>query len=194
MDNLTYTLTRTSMIELPEWQKQELEKNIKKLLRLLPEKIVPHVEIIVVEKNDDNTAALYKSTIDFTILGTFIRGIGTEKLPIAAVNVAIDDAKRKYRKFKNSRFKKQGNRITKHLEEPKERTVVDMNDFEEYGLSSDRITKEKYINYDIPMTIDEAIDQMESTGKEFFAFSLLNGSVCVVYKRKGYEGYGIVKG
>lgn len=182
-------------VEFTETEAMLVNKSMYRLMRLLPSTIVPHLDIKGVEdkysENKDNKT--YEASVSFSMLGTYIRGEGRSAHSVAAVNEAIDDAVRKYRKFKDRRYEKQGERITSHLEEKDNTETVTMEDFEKYGNSSDRVTIEKEIDIK-PLTVDEAIEQMEMAEKDFFVFYDLDGNVRVVYKRKRKSGYGLLKG
>ena len=60
-------------------------------------------------------------------------------------------------------------------------------------MSSDRITKVKNICVE-PISVDEAIDEMEVLGRDFFVFNDPDGNVNVVYRRNRNKGFGLLKG
>jgi|GEM_PF-1925622 putative sigma-54 modulation protein len=134
----------------------------------------------------------YKSTVSFTLLGKFIKGEGkNKKSPIPAVNEAIDDAIRKYRKLKDNRFEKQGNKISKLLEPKAVLKNVNMKEYDNFGSMSEKITKKKYIELR-PQTIDEAIDEMLFLGEKFYMFKNLDGETCTIFKRNNNQGFGLL--
>lgn len=178
------------MYKVNSKEKEAVDKKMARLVKILPEKVVPKVDI----KKEKNK---FIATVSFSFLRTYIKGEGTESSPINAVNSAVDDAIRKYRKFKGKHFEKQGKRISEHLSEhlmEEKEENISMDSYEDYSSSSDiptEITKVSNIKPK-PMTINEALKIIETTGNEFVAFYDINGEVSIVYKRN--NGYGILRG
>lgn len=176
----------TKGFELSEEDKKVISSKVDKLDKKI--KIDTNVSIKI------RTAASgeYKSTVSFTLLGKFIKGEGQNRnSPVPAVNEAIDDAIRKYRKLKDNRFEKQGDKVSKLLDPKISDINTDMKEYDNFGLLSDKITKKKNIELR-PLTVDEAIDEMEFFGKSFYIFKNLENNTCVIFKRNNNRGYGLI--
>lgn len=176
----------TKGFELSEEDKKAISSKVDKLDKKI--KIDTNVSIKI------RTAASgeYKSTVSFTLLGKFIKGEGKNRnSPVPAVNEAIDDTIRKYRKLKDNRFEKQGDKVSKLLDSKISDINTDMKEYDNFGLLSDKITKKKNIELR-PLTVDEAIDEMEFLGKSFYMFKNLEDNTCVVFKRNSNRGYGMI--
>lgn len=179
-----------SKIVLKEKEINAIEKKMARVTKILPETVTPKVNV---KKEKDKYIAL----LSISFLKNYIKGKGMGDNPVNAVNQAVDDAIRKYRKFKGKHFEKQGKRISEHLSEhlmEEKEENISMDSYENYSSSSDiptEITKVSNIKPK-PMTINEALKIIETTGNEFVAFYDINGEVSIVYKRN--NGYGILRG
>lgn len=171
---------------LKEKEMEAIEKKMERLTKILPDKVTPELSI-------KSEKGKYIASVSITFIKSYIKGKGVADSPVKAVNQAVDDAVRKYRKFKGRHFDKQGERISEHLAEKKEENIS-MENYEDYDVSLDistKITKVSNINPK-PMTIDEAVKVIETTGNVFVAFYDVKGDIVIVYKRK--DGYGIFRG
>jgi putative sigma-54 modulation protein len=108
-------------------------------------------------------------------IGTFIRGEARAEEVPAAIDFAIDDLKRKLRKYKTKIQRKYD---FKNYDE----TFEDIEDIEESDVEF-YIKKTKIIS-PLTMNDDEAILQMEMLGHPFFIYLDTDGKTSVVYKRK----------
>lgn len=171
--------------DLKDEDNERMFIKIQKLERFVDKDIDVKSLIRLTASND------YKVYVSFMFCGKYIKGEGISKeSPLPAFYDAVDDAIRQIRKTKTNRFEKQGDKIVEHLIEDKNENEPSMHEFETYGLDSDRITKEKLISLH-PITIDEAIDEMELYDRDFFMFQNIENDICVVFKRK--NGYGLIK-
>lgn len=176
------------MIGLKESQREKIETELKRVKKLLPDYVEPETYVEHNEKNET-----FWAKVTFNYLGRFIKGEGvSQHSPEIAVDEACDEVIRKIRKLKTSRFDKDKTSIREDVSDKETVTEPTMADFESFGLNSDRITKEKAIDMK-PITVDEAIDQMEALERDFFVFYDLDKNVTVVYRRNKNKGYGLLK-
>ena len=166
------------MIGLTENQKEKMRTELARVTKQLPDYVVPNV---LVERNEHGEKnEIFWAKVTFNYLGRFIRGEGISKhAPEIAVDEACDETIRKLRKLKTSRFDKDKSSIREGISVERTDAEPTMADFESFGLNSDRITKEKEIDMK-PITVDEAIDQMEALERDFFVFYDLDKNVTVV--------------
>lgn len=170
-------------------QKEDARKIDVEILRL--KKIIPQNTNINIKIKFEND--YYIASISIYCYERYTKGVGvSEHNPAIAVDTAVDEVIRKVRKIKTNRFEKKGAPVLKNNQKEIIKTDdISMNDFETFGLTSEKITKTK--NIDIkPITVEEAIEQMELLEKDFFVFYNLNGEVRVLYKRTKNKGYGIL--
>ena len=159
------------------------------ILRL--KKIIPQNTDINIKIKFEND--YFIASISIYCYGKYTKGVGiSEHNPAVAVDSAIDEIIRKVRKIKTNRFEKKGLSTPENIQTKIINTNdVSMDNFENFGLTSEKITKTKNIDMK-PITIEEAIEQMELLEKDFFVFYNLNGKVRVVYRRSKNKGYGIL--
>ena len=175
-------------VGLKESQKEKIKTELERVKRLLPDYVEPDTFVEYYEKNDT-----FWAKVTFNYLGRFIKGEGvSQHAPEIAVDEACDEVIRKIRKLKTSRFDKDKSSIREETAKNEAVTEPTMADFESFGLNSDRITKRKEIDMK-PITVDEAIDQMEALERDFFVFYDLDKNVTVVYRRNKNKGYGLLK-
>ena len=175
-------------IGLKKGQKEKIETELVRVKKLLPDYVEPDTYVEYSEKNE-----IFWAKVTFNYLGRFIKGEGvSQHAPELAVDEACDEVIRKIRKLKTSRFDKDKSSIREETAVKMADEEPTMADFESFGLNSDRITKEKEIDMK-PITVDEAIDQMEALERDFFVFYDLDKNVTVVYRRNKNKGYGLLK-
>ena len=159
-----------------------------RLRKLIPENIEINGALKLDKYNE------YIAELHIYYIGHFIKGSGASANGIAlAVDEAVDEIIRKVRKVKTELIDKKRRLDINFDSETKPITTEEptMADFEEFGLQSDNITITKSIDMK-PLTIDEAIDRLESCKRDFYVFYDLDNNVRVIYKRTKHEGYGLL--
>ncbi len=115
----------------------------------------------------------------------------------AAINGAVDKMYRQIQRFKSKNSRKGRERFTATLEELREAEAIP--DVDEYveetvveaGIPQPEIVRRKEVKV-VAMNEEEAIEQMELLGHNFFVFfNDSTGSVNVLYKR-ATGGYGVL--
>jgi putative sigma-54 modulation protein len=168
---------------------QHVEKKLNRLDRYLP-----HISEIQVELAQEH----YKRGGDRAIVqltvrnsrGVILRAEEKSQNDIfAAVDVVVDKMHRQISRFKGKRRRRAGDRFD--VLEPElaatEEVPVDVEETEVDG----EIVRRKELDL-IPMNEEEAIEQIELLGHDFFVFyNAENGKVNVLYRRQG-GGYGLL--
>jgi putative sigma-54 modulation protein len=160
--------------------KEYAEKKLKKLQKFFENR---EVEIEVVLKVQRE---LRVADITTQVGGLLIRGEGKTDDMYASINVAIDRIERQIRKYK-TRINRRMRRLEGQAAE-----VVAGGPAESEEEGEPRLVKTK--RFDVkPMSVEEAIMQMELLGHDFFVFrNDSTGGVNVVYRRND-GGYGLIE-
>jgi putative sigma-54 modulation protein len=170
--------------ELKQGTKDGIDKELKRIEKMLPDSA--SFDVTLSKKKDG-----YKCDITVINVGSFIRGEAEADRIEPAVDMAVDDLKRKIRKLKTyfvDKKRKGGIDEIADAFAPLESDVT-MDDFEDYDASSIEIKRKKSISPQM-MTDDEAIVQMEMLGHSFFVYLGLEGETKIVYQRG--KGYGLL--
>ncbi|MBQ9922606.1 MAG: ribosome-associated translation inhibitor RaiA [Clostridia bacterium] len=120
--------------------------------------------------------------ITITDKGYFYRAEETAQDPISALDICIDVIERQIRKYKT--------KLEKRL---RSGAFADYGDDIDDDEGTINVTNVKKFLYK-PMTVEEAVLQMDLLGHQFYVFkNEENDSVCVVYKRNKKGEYGLIE-
>lgn len=170
--------------ELKQGTKDGIDSELKRIEKMLPDAASFDVTLTKVKDG-------YKCDITVINVGSFIRGESKADRIEPAVDMAVDDLKRKIRKLKTylvDKKRKGGIDEIANAIAPLE-DEVSMADFDMFDASSAEIKRTKTISPNM-MTDDEAIVQMEMLGHSFFVYLGINGDTRIIYKRD--KGYGLL--
>ena len=169
-------------INLPNKVHAYAEKKVGKLDRYFKADTEAAI-VFSVEKGRNNVELTIRSG------GTIIRvGESTSDM-FATIDAAVSSVERRLRKNKS--------RLEKRLRQDAFSRTVDVEELSSFVPESDeeeyRIVRTKKFPIK-PMTVDEAVLQMELVGHTFFAFKDVDhdGRFCVVYKRNDGD-YGLIE-
>ena len=171
-------------LEITDSLRKYVEKKIGRLDRYLPNIIDARVELTV-----ENTRAAKDSQIAQVTLRTkhaILRAEEASSDMFASIDAVFDKMQRQADRYKGKRWSKRG----VEGEVPVESVA------EEESASADeqpsRISRIKRFSM-APMDEEEAVDQMELLGHDFFVFFNLNANqINVVYRRSGGD-YGLIQ-
>ena len=171
-------------LEITDSLRKYVEKKIGRLDRYLPNIIDARVELGV-----ENTRAAKDSQIAQVTLRTkhaILRAEEASSDMFASIDAVFDKMQRQADRYKGKRWSKRG----AEGEAPVEAVA------EEESASADeqpsRISRVKRFSM-APMDEEEAVDQMELLGHDFFVFFNLNANqINVVYRRSGGD-YGLIQ-
>lgn len=169
-------------INLPNKVHAYAEKKVGKLDRYFKADTEAAI-VFSVEKGRNNVELTIRSG------GTIIRVAESTSDMFATIDAAVSSVERRLRKNK-SRLEKRlrQDAFTRSVDAEEISSFVPDSDEEEYKIVR---TKKFPIK---PMTVDEAVLQMELVGHTFFAFKDVDhdGRFCVVYKRNDGD-YGLIE-
>lgn len=153
------------------------------------------VEVVI--RQEKNPANPRPAVCEVTVLvkGHVARVEETEEDMYAAIDVAAAKVVRQLRKYK-SRIIDKRTRATEKIvdymhEDAHPETELDLDRLMD-ELTQDEVVRTKEIEF-APMTVDEALAEIDLIGHDFFVFTDRDSSkVCVLYRRNN-GGYGILK-
>ena len=147
-----------------------------------------------------------KDRVEVTCLskGPVIRAEAASTDPYVALDLALDKLESRLRRAADKRRVHHGLRTPESIHSPTAHAngsmpaVADEADADAVGSATDEeeasgvVVREKVFE-GTPMTLDEALFQMELVGHDFFLFTDSgSGLSSVVYRRKGYD-YGVIR-
>ncbi|MDO8637849.1 MAG: ribosome-associated translation inhibitor RaiA [Dehalococcoidia bacterium] len=169
-------------VEISELERQYLEKKLGRLTHHLPNISESTVEITREKTKEPQDRFVVQVTVNSR--GTLLRGEVRAPVLTAAIDSVADVLDRQIERFKGRRHGK-GRREGERFEEPAGESTDEAED-------TARLVKTKHFNVK-PMAVDEAIEQMELLGHEFFIFvSTNNNRFNVVYRRRDGQ-YGLIE-
>ncbi|MGN8896324.1 ribosome hibernation-promoting factor, HPF/YfiA family [Flavonifractor sp. HCP28S3_F3] len=169
-------------INLPNKVHAYAEKKVGKLDRYFKADTEAAI-VFSVEKGRNNVELTIRSG------GTIIRVAESTSDMFATIDAAVSSVERRLRKNKTRLEKRlRQDAFTRSVDVEEISSFVPESDEEEYKIVR---TKKFPIK---PMTVDEAVLQMELVGHTFFAFKDIDhdGRFCVVYKRNDGD-YGLIE-
>ncbi len=132
-----------------------------------------------------------RQTVEVTIIpisGPIIRAEDSEENLYAAIDVVYDKLNKQLRKYKNKLQDKH------HANESIRYDRIEELDEVAYDEEPEEIVIKRTKKFDIkPMSVEEAVLQMELLGHGFYAFkNMENEDISIVYKRSN-GGYGLIE-
>lgn len=174
--------------KLTEEQRLHLEHKLRKLARYLEENVTVHVDLSRAQERGSGEVHTVQATLT-SERGMMIRAEERNHDLFAAVDILHDSLQRQITRYKDRHYRRGRNR---HAEVGME-FIADGQD----GTSSGDggmpgLVKTKQFVYK-PMDADEAIEQMELLGHDFFVFvDAGTNLVNVVYRRRD-GNYGLIE-
>ena len=170
-------------MEISDGERQYLEKKLGRLAHHLPNITESTVEIT--RENTKEPQNRYVVQVTLNSRGTLLRGEVRAPALAAAIDNVADVLDRQIERFKGRRY----DRGRREGERPEE---IGSTVSEEEGEETERLVKTKRFSVK-PMSVDEAIEQMELLGHEFFLFvNPDSNKFNVVYRRKD-GNYGLLQ-
>lgn len=168
-------------VEISDIDRQYLEKKLGRLVHHLPNITESIVEITREKTKDPQNSYVVQVTLNSR--GTLLRGEVRDAVLAAAIDNVADVLDRQIERFKGRRYDRGRREI-----ERREVSSVASEEPEE----TERLVRTKRFSVK-PMSVDEAIEQMELLGHEFFLFVNVNSNrFNVVYRRKD-GNYGLIE-
>ena len=169
---------QTRNLELTDWLRTYIEKKVNKFDRFLPGVGEARVELLVQETKSLGD----RNVVQFTVRksGTILRAEERSSDMQTAIDTVLEKMSRQIERYKGKHWRSHGRQQATEVEA----TV------EEPPLES-QIVRIKHFQTR-PMAVEEAIEQMELLGHDFFVFfDATNSAFSVVYRRRD-GGYGLL--
>lgn len=172
-------------IEVTEALKSYIEKKLSKMNRFFSK--ISNIQVILSTSNSKTSGVSQKVEVTARIDGTIIRAQESSPDMYASIDLVVDKLERRIKTFKGKLIDKNRARKTELLERSgKEEVQL------EEGALSDRIVRRKRLTI-TPMSVEEALLQMELLGHDFFIFiNAETSEINLVYVRKE-GGYGLIE-
>lgn len=169
--------------------REQVEEKIGGALKVFDIKPMTCDVVLRVDKNRSNRDRRACEVTVF-VRDNVVRVVSVASDLDAAIDEAADKATRQLRKYKTRIVDK---RQRAKRPEPIVERVTDLADLIEPAADEDDVlVREKYVEL-TPMTIDEALVQIDLIGHDFYMFEdAQTGMIDVVYRRKN-GGYGVIK-
>jgi putative sigma-54 modulation protein len=173
-------------VEVTDWLKQYVEKKIGKLDKYLPNIGEARVDLSVQKTKSANDSQVAQITVRSN--GTILRAEERSGDMFASIDAVADKLHRQVARFKDKRVRRGRavqNDSTTFSQETREVAETELED------DAAVVRVKRFMVR--PMTDDEAIDQMELLGHDFFLFfNPETDSMNVVYRRKD-GNYGLLQ-
>ncbi|HHV80415.1 MAG TPA: ribosome-associated translation inhibitor RaiA [bacterium] len=173
-------------IEVTEALESYVKKKLSRIDRFFNK--ISNIQVMLSASNSKTSGASQKVEVTVRIDGTIIRAQESSPDMYASIDLVVDKLERRIKKFKGKLTNKSRIRINELPEKNKEEEIQ----IEEEGALADRIIRQKRLSI-TPMSVEEALLQMELLGHDFFIFiNAETSEVNVVYTRKE-GGYGLIE-
>ena len=164
-------------LEVSDWLYEFAERKINRLDRYLPGIEEARIELSV--ENTRNANQRQRAQLTLRRGGIILRSEERSADMFAAVNAALDKMQRQIDRYKGKRWERKAPREPEPIEVAEEE-------------AEPRIVRTKRFSM-LPMTPDEAVEQMELLGHDFFIFFNTEADgINVLYRRK-YGDYGLLQ-
>jgi putative sigma-54 modulation protein len=176
-------------VEITDWLREYVEKKVNKLDRYLPDIHEARIELSVQKTRSSQDRQVAQLTVRSN--GAILRAEERTDDMFAAIDAVVDKMHRQIARYKGKRIDRwQGQRLNRgEVELP----PVDEEVLEELAeVQERRIVRVKRFAVS-PMDEEEAVEQMELLGHDFFVFFNPNtGTLNVLYRRKD-GNYGLLE-
>lgn len=164
-------------LDVSDWLYEFVERKVNRLDRYLPGIEEARIELSV--ENTRNANQRQRAQLTLRRGGVILRSEERSADMFAAVNAALDKMQRQIDRYKGKRWERKA---------PREPELIEVAEEE----AEPRIVRTKRFSM-LPMTPDEAIEQMELLGHDFFIFFNTEGDgINVLYRRKDGD-YGLLQ-
>lgn len=182
---------RTRNIEVTPRLQEHVEKKVSKLDRYLPNIHEVHVDLAIERRKQGQDQCIAQLTLRNT-RGVILRSEDKKQSDIyAALDVALDKMYRQIERYKGRRKRRGGDRFSESEADwaGMEPLPVEESEEEETKMA---IVRRKRVAL-VPMSEEEAIEQMELLGHSFFIFyNAETAQIGVLYRRED-GNYGVLE-
>lgn len=175
-------------IEVTEALESYIEKKLNKISRFFDR--ISDIQVVLSTGNSKSSGAIQKVEVTARIDGKIIRAQESTPDMYASIDLVVDKLERRIKTFKGKLLDRGRVRVSEKAEKGEE--VIQLEEPEEEGALSDRIVRRKRLTI-TPMSVEEALLQMELLGHDFFIFiNAETSEINIVYSRKE-GGYGLIE-
>jgi len=167
---------KTRNIEVTQTLQNYLEKKIGRMPRYLPSITEAYIELS--RENTKSIQHRYRVEVTLRSSKAFIRAEERSADIFAAIDSVVDKLHRRIERYKGKLYDKSKARARRELMEEAEEEAPQVVRIKRFAVS--------------PMSTEEAIEQMELLGHDFFVFlNSEDGQINVLYRRKD-GNYGVI--
>lgn len=175
-------------IEVTDWIEEYVEKKVKRVERQVP--TVNEVRVEISQHDTRSAADRYTVQVTLGSNGQILRAEETSGDVYAAIDEAVDKLARQIERFKG-RYTKERRRTSASVAHQSDKVVTAVEEAEEEPATGYVIRRKQFPMQ--AMTEDEALEQMELLGHDFFIyFNPDSRNANVIYKRRD-GNYGILQ-
>lgn len=176
-------MVRSRGVEFGDALREYVERKVSKLDRFFPDIRMAEVDLVVQNSRSADQRQVAQITLRANH-GLILRAEERSGDMRSSIDAALDKLERQIKRYKGKRWAARPRHQTEQTETPLEEPEE-----EEEGFGQVVRVKEFQTR---PMDVEEAIEQMELLGHDFFVFYNVNtNNYSVVYRRRG-EGYGLL--
>lgn len=176
-------IVKSRGVEFGDTLREYVERKVSKLDRFIPDIRAAEVELVVQNSRSSDERQVAQITLRSNH-GLILRAEERSPDMRSSIDTALDKLERQIKRYKGKRWDARPRRQADQTEPP-------AMELEEEEDTSDQIVRIKEFRTR-PMDVEEAIEQMELLGHDFFVFYNVNtNNYSVVYRRRG-EGYGLL--
>jgi putative sigma-54 modulation protein len=180
-------------MEVNERLRQFVEGKLSRLSRMLPS--IAEAEVELSTEKTKSADSRYVAQVTLKASGSLIRAEQSAGDAHSAVDVVLDKLDRQITRYRSKRFGtyNKGNESKATIaKEAEELEVVADDDEEEEGEEEGQLVRTKRFQMK-PMDVEEALDQMQLLGHNFYVFvNSVTNRVSVVYKRND-GNFGLIE-
>jgi ribosomal subunit interface protein len=193
-------------VQIPDRFRELLEERLAKVPALAPK--VHRIDVVVTHEKVSRGSGSEKVEITCYAKGPVIRAEASLNDKYAALDAAVDKLMERLRRMHDKRRVSRGRRIPESVAQATARVAVASNgsapiepdtgegrvdDLDRFGaLGNSPIEVREKIHTATPMTLEDAVNQMELVGHDFFLFHDADTDrPSVVYRRRGWS-YGVL--
>ncbi|MGC8971001.1 MAG: ribosome hibernation-promoting factor, HPF/YfiA family [bacterium] len=174
-------------IEVTEALESYIEKKLSRISRFFDR--ISDVQVMLSTSSSKSSGAIQKVEVTAKIDGKIIRAQESTSDMYASIDLVVDKLERRIKTFKGKLLDRNRMRVSEREEISEEATQLEE---PEEGALSDRIIRKKRLTI-TPMSVEEALLQMELLGHDFFIFINADTSeINIVYSRRE-GGYGLIE-
>jgi putative sigma-54 modulation protein len=177
-------------VEINDWIRGYVEKKVDRLERYLPQ--MKEVRAELTQRDTRSTDDRYTAQLTVWADGQILRAEESTSDIFASIDATIDKMSKQVRRFKGRRYDSRRRASAAVNMEAEMRDQVAVAEEAEEEATAGQIIRRKEFVLE-PMNEEEAVEQMELLGHDFFVFFNPDvNAINVIYRRKD-ENYGLLQ-